>query len=411
MAALPPHRPRAVRWLNRLGPLLAPRWPSLDPDDIIEAAARKARSEDFGDPGFEPRLRRIVNTVEDEANLHWIGRLAVRQSLEMALQSRFGLYAHRATHPEIVGVPIDKPLFIVGFPRSGTTILINLLAQDPANRTPLSWEVQFPNPPPQSATFKSDARIGKADQYLGQLVQMAPQLPAIHEIGAELPQECMPIMAQTLLSPQPWWVYNIPSYQKWVDQQSAAPAYTYHRHFLEHVQSGHMRERWVLKSPIHLKTLDALLDEYPDARVIFTHRDPANTVPSVASLMYTIGGIVTDALSPEDVGRQQLDWWAEAVHQMMDVRASHPDKADQFVDIHFEDVIADPVFALRGAYERFEMPWSNEIERRMRAFFADNPRGKHGSHRYELSDFGLTLGEIRERFRDYCEAYDVQQVV
>ena len=411
MAAPPPHRPRIVRLLNRLGSKLAPRWPSLDPDDIIETAARKARSKDFGDPGFEPRLRRIVDTVEDEANLHWIGRLAVRQSLEMALQSRFELYAHRAKRPEIIGVPIDKPVFIVGFPRSGTTILINLLAQDPANRTPLSWEVQFPNPPPQSATFETDARIKKADKYLGQLAQMAPQLPAIHEIGAELPQECMPIMAQTLLSPQPWWVYNIPSYQKWVDKQSAVPAYTYHRHFLEHIQSEHMRERWVLKSPIHLKTLDALLDEYPDARVIFTHRDPANTVPSVASLMYTIGGIVTDSLSPEDVGRQQLDWWADAVRRMLDVRASHPDKAGQFVDIHFDDVVSDPVLALRGVYERFEMPWSDETEHRMRAFLAENPRGKHGAHKYELGDFGLELGEIRERFRGYCEAYDVRLVV
>jgi hypothetical protein len=172
-----------------------------------------------------------------------------------------------------------------------------------------------------------------------------------------------------------------------------------------------MRDRWVLKSPIHLKTLDALLDEYPDARVIFTHRDPANTVPSVASLMYTIGGIVTDSLSPEDVGRQQLDWWADAVRRMMDVRASHPDKAEQFVDIHFEDVVSDPVLALRGVYERFDLPWSDGVERGMRRFMAENPRGKHGAHRYELDDFGLALGEIRERFRDYCEAHDVRLVV
>jgi hypothetical protein len=408
MAAPPPHRPRIVRWLNRLAPLVAPRWPSLDPADIVRTAARKAKSKHFGEPGFEDRLERIVEAVEAEAKLHWIGRVAVRQSLQMALQSRFSVYRHRAEHPEIVGVPIEKPVFIVGFPRSGTTILLNLLAQDPANRIPLSWEVQFPDPPPETTTYTTDRRIREADEYLGQLVQMAPELPAIHEVGGKLPQECMPIMAQTLLTPQPWWVYNIPSYQKWVDQQSAAPAYAYHRHFLEHLQSRHMKDRWVLKSPIHLKTLDALLDEYPDARLIFTHRDPAHTIPSVASLMYTIGGIVTDALPAEEVGRQQLDWWADALDHTMEVRARHRDKADQFVDIQFEQVITDPVAALRGAYDQLGLPWSDGIERAMRTFLAENPRGKHGAHRYSLDDFGLDLGEIRARFRRYCDRFGVQ---
>ena len=411
MAAPPPHRPRIVRWLNRLGPLVAPRWPSLDPDDIVRTASRKARSEHFGALDFDERLERIVKAVDDEAQLHWIGRVAVRQSLVTALQSRFSVYRHRAAHPEIAGVPIEKPVFIVGFPRSGTTILISLLAQDPANRTPLSWEVQLPDPPPETATFDTDRRIKEADKYLGQLVEMAPELPAIHEVGGALPQECMPIMAQTLLTPQPWWVYNIPSYQQWVDEQSAAPAYTYHRHFLEHLQSGHMRDRWVLKSPIHLRTLDALLDEYPDARLIFTHRDPANTIPSVASLMYTVGGIVTDALPPEEVGRQQFRWWADALDHTMEVRARHRDKAGQFIDVQFEEVVADPVAALRRAYEQFELPWSEGLESRMRTFLRDNPRGKHGAHRYSLGDFGLRLGEIRERFSAYSEAFDVAPAV
>ena len=411
MAAPPPNRPRLVLWLNRLGPLLAPRWPSLDPDEIIAAAARKAKSEHFGDLDFRERLPRIVDDVEREADLHWIGRVAVRQSIEMALESRFGVYRYRAEHPEIAGVPIDKPVFIVGFPRTGTTLLFNLLAQDPANRTPQGWEVQFPNPPPEPELYTSDPRIKKAYKYFGQMEQMAPELPAIHEVGAQLPQECMPILAHTLLSPQPSIVYNIPSYQAWVDQQSAAPAYTYHRHFIEHLQSRYMKERWVLKSPVHLRTLDALLDEYPDARLIFTHRDPAKTIPSLASLIYTIRGIATDSVDAEAVGREQFHWWADSLDHAIAVRARHPDKAQQFIDIHFEDVVADPIAALRGAYERFDMPWEADAEARMRAFLRDNPRGKHGTHRYELDDFGLKLGEIRERFAAYCDAYDVPLVV
>ena len=411
MAAPPPHRPRVVRWLNKIGPIIAPEWPSLDPDDIIRKAARKAKSEHFGDPGFRDRLPRIVDAVEREASLHWIGRLAVRQSIEMALESRFGVYRHRSEHPEIVGVPIEKPVFIVGFPRTGTTILFNLFAQDPANRTPQGWEVQFPNPPPEPETYTTDRRIKKAYEYFGRMDQMAPELPAIHEVGAQLPQECMPILAHTLLSPQPGIVYNIPSYQAWVDRQSAAPSYTYHRHFLEHLQSRYMKERWVLKSPVHLRTLDALLDEYPDARLIFTHRDPAKTIPSLASLIYTIRGIVTDRVDAAAIGREQLDWWADSLDHAMNVRQKHADKADQFVDIHFEDVIADPVATVRGAYAQLGMPWSDEVEQRMRRFLADNPRGKHGTHRYDLDDFGLRLGEIRERFQGYCEALDIPLVV
>jgi hypothetical protein len=400
-----------VRWLNRLGPVVASRWPSLDADAIVAAAAKKAQSSHFGDLDFADRLTRIVDHVEREAELHWIGRVAVRQSIEMSLESRFAVYRHRAEHPEIVGVPIERPVFIVGLPRTGTTILFNLLAQDFANRAPLGWEVQFPTPPPEERTYTRDPRIKKAYKYFGQMEQMAPELPTIHEVGAELPQECMPILAHTLLSPQPGIVYNIPSYQAWVDQQSAAPSYKYHRHFLEHLQSHYMKDRWVLKSPVHLRTLDALLDEYPDARLIFTHRDPAKTIPSLASLIYTIRGIATDSVDAKAVGREQFHWWADSLDQAMAVRAKHADKAQQFMDIHFEDVIADPVAALRGAYERFEMPWTPEIEARMRAFLADNPRGKHGTHRYELDDFGLKLGEIRERFARYCSAFDVPLVV
>lgn len=411
MAAPPPHRPRIVRWLNRLGPLVAPGRPRLDADDIVQTAARRAASSHFGPPDFIERLRLIVETVEREARLHWIGRIAVRQSLLMALESRFAVYGHRHAHPEIADVPVEKPIFIVGLPRTGTTILFNLLAQDPANRAPQGWEVQFPHPPPDPHTYTTDTRIEKARKYFGQMEKMAPELPAIHEVGAQLPQECMPILAHTLLSPQPSIVYNIPSYQAWVDRQSAAPAYSYHRHFLEHLQSRYMKDRWVLKSPVHLRTLDALLTEYPDARLIFTHRDPAKTIPSLASLIYTIRGIVTDAVDAAAIGREQLAWWADALDRATEVRTKHEDKANQLIDIRFDEVIADPVAALHRVYDRFDLGWSDEIESRMRAFLSDNPRGKHGTHRYTPGDFGLRAGEIRERFEDYCMAYDVPGIL
>jgi len=400
-----------MRALNRIGPVLAPRWPSLDPDRIVRAAARAAKSDQFGDESFRDALPVLFDSIEREADLSWLGRVMFRQSLLGFLQNRFSIYRHRATHPEVAGVPIERPVFVVGYPRTGTTILFNLLAQDPANRVPLSWEMQFPDPPPQADTYSTDPRIEKARAYFGHMDTMAPSLASIHEVGAEVPQECMPILAQTMLGPQLNVTFNAPSYQDWVDAQSHAPAYTYHRHYLEHLQSEHMKDRWVLKSPVHLRTLDALLAEYPDARFIITHRDPAKAMPSLASLYYVIRGLASDSVDPHVLGQQVLRWWADAADLAMAARHKHSDKADQFIDIQFEEVVADPVAVLGRAYEQFDIPWSSDIEGRMRSFLANNPRGKHGSHSYEAEDFGMTLGQIRERFESYCNAYDVNLVL
>jgi hypothetical protein len=172
-----------------------------------------------------------------------------------------------------------------------------------------------------------------------------------------------------------------------------------------------MKDRWVLKSPVHLRTLDALLTEYPDARIIFTHRDPAKTVPSLASLFYVIRGMASDSIDPMELGQQQMHWWADSLDLASAVRRKHGDKSEQFVDMQFEEVVTDPVAALGRAYDQFGIPWSGDVERRMRTFLVNNPRGKHGSHQYEIEDFGMTLGQIRERFEGYCKSYDVPLVV
>jgi hypothetical protein len=172
-----------------------------------------------------------------------------------------------------------------------------------------------------------------------------------------------------------------------------------------------MKERWVLKSPMHLRHLDALLNEYPDARIIFTHRDPAKTVPSLASLIYVIRGLASDSVDPIELGQQQLRWWADSLDEATAARKKHSDKSEQFIDIQFEELLADPVAALSRAYERFRIPWSGGVEARMRSFLASNPRGKHGSHRYGIEDFGMTLGQIRERFAGYCSEYEIPLVV
>jgi hypothetical protein len=147
--------------------------------------------------------------------------------------------------------------------------------------------------------------------------------------------------------------------------------------------------------------------EYPDARIIFTHRDPIKTVPSLASLLYVIRGMASDSVDPRSLGPQQLHWWADSLDAAIATREKHGDKSDQFMDVQFEEVLADPVAVVHRAYERFEIPWSAEVEGRMRTFVANNPRDKHGAHQYDVEDFGISMEQIRERFAGYCSAYDI----
>lgn len=407
MSVPPPHRPAWLRLLNRVGPRVAPRWPSLAADDLLAAATKRVGSDDFGDGAFREALERLVDSAEREAGLHWLGRVMMRESILGFLTNRLEIYRHRAAHPEVADVRIERPIFIIGLPRTGTTILFNLLAQDPRNRAPLHWETQWPAPPPETATFESDPRIAKAVKYFGQMDAFAPTLAAIHPVGAELPQECLPIMAHEFLGPQFLTTADVPSYHAWVAARSHAPAYRFHRHFLQHLGSRHAKERWALKSPAHIGLLDDLFAEYPDARIIHTHRDPAKAMPSLGSLVYAVRGIASDAVDPKRVGRQQLEVWGAALDRAVDTRARLADRGAQFVDLSFEDVVTDPVAALGRAYEHFGLPFTDEVERPMRAFLASHPRDAHGTHRYTLEDFGMRLGEIRERFAAYMDAFDV----
>ena len=168
-----------------------------------------------------------------------------------------------------------------------------------------------------------------------------------------------------------------------------------------------MKDRWVLKSPFHLAAIDHLFEVYPDARIIHTHRDPAQAVPSTASMIHTLRAVCSDSLEPATIGRQVMDIWTLALQRATESRRRHKDKEDQFFDAHFDDTLKDPVALLRHAYKRFEIPYTEETRARMTAFLSDNPRGNRGAHNYALKDFGIELGQICERFDDYCRMFDV----
>jgi len=399
-----------MRMLNGAGRALARAGfarPRLEEERLLAAARRRARLEDFGPESFRPGLRCLVASLERDAALNQVGRLfAQRQILEL-LVHRLRLADHRARHPELAAQRIERPLFILGLPRTGTSLLHALLAQDPAHRVPLSWEVDDPCPPPEAAGYASDPRIARAERRFAQLRGLAPGIQAIHPVGALLPQECIVITACEFLSVRFEMCFDVASYQEWLLEQDLRPAYAFHRRFLQHLQSRRPGGRWVLKSPGHLGPIEALLAEYPDALVVQTHRDPRKVIPSVASLEVALRGAASDAVDPGAVGAQQLRFWSRLLEQGLEARERHPEHAWRFCDLHYQEIAADPIACVRRIYAHFDLELRPDALARMHAHLAAHPRDEHGAHRYSLAMFGLDGEGVAKSFARYRARFGV----
>jgi len=408
-----PHRPFGVKMINLFGRTanaFGMHPVALDEESLINKAIKKAGSADFGSDEFREGLRRFLASAESEAELTLLGRLMVQGYTVDNLVNRLRLVDWRKQHPEIEREKIVAPLFIVGLPRTGTTILHALLEQDPANRSPLAWEVQFPVPPATPERWENDPRIAEDEKILRQLYTLVPEFEAMHPMGATMPQECVAVFTMCFMSEQLQVQFNVPSYQAWLDEQDMHPTYEFHKRFLQHVQSGGVRGgRWVLKSPAHLHLIDTLLDVFPDARIVHTHRDPIKVCASVASLTATLRGASTDAIDLHEIGRQQLDWWAKLIEKSLDQRKRLADKSDQFFDVKMSETVADPLDVVRRMYAYFGYPLSNEVEAKMVAFMADNTRDKHGSHTYTAADFGIDPERDRAPFEEYIDHFGLAE--
>ncbi|MBW2418253.1 MAG: sulfotransferase [Deltaproteobacteria bacterium] len=410
MEAPRPHRPLPIRAINAAGGAAARlglRLPSLAEDALLEAARKQTGLRDFGQGGFRAGLHQLLASLERDAQLTTIGRSMARGQIGSALANRLQLVEHRKQHPEVGEQRIERPLFVLGLPRTGTTILYGLLAQDPAHRSPLSWEVAAPCPPPRPETYESDPRIARMDAEFDQLRRLAPGFDAIHPMAARLPQECVAITAMDFHSVQFGASYNVPSYEDWLTEQDLRPSYRFHYAFLQHLQSECARERWVLKSPGHLPFIGALLDVYPDAMIVQTHRDPLDVLASVSSLECVLRSAASDAVDPLEIGPQQVDLWSRTLRTGIEQRELATTHANQFFDVHFPELLADPLACVQRIYEHFDLELTKEAEEEMARFLADNARDKHGTHRYSLETFGIDAAVHGRGFDDYCERYGV----
>jgi len=383
----------------------ARRFLALEPDNLLAAGRRRAGERDFEDRSFLNGLSRLLHALETEARLNLLGRIVARASVVGHLANRLWLEQDRRRYPEIATEQINGPIVITGLPRSGSTLLHGLLAQDPANRVPRTWEMLTPSPPPERNTYESDPRIAMTERQLRWFDRLAPDFKKIHAMGARLPEECVPILSHSFLSPQFCSMYVVPSYQTWVRSQSLLPAYQLHRRFLQHLQWRCRGTRWILKAPAHLPALRELCAVYPDVRVIMTHREPLEVLPSEASLHTVLRQTFSDAVDPATVGREVTELTAEEIVAGLRARDDGCAPPERFFDVRYRDLVADPLETVRSVYERFAIPLTTIAEARMRRYVADTPKDKHGAHVYSLDQFGLNLDEEHERYREYRQRF------
>lgn len=387
--------PFAVRVVNTLGTRMRlERRLDLDPDALATHARKRTGLDDLGTDEFAEPLRVLTSALHEEARLTPVGRWLARENLRTLLANRLLMQRDWSADPAIEAGTIRAPVVIAGLPRSGTTILQHLLGQDPANRTLRHWEASRPSPPPDPAVT-DDPRIGQVARAIRLVYRLAPEAEALHPQRAELPTECVSLFAHSVASWELAAIHRVPSYVEWLLAADLTPHYAYYRRQLQLLQRHMAAERWVLKSPGHLFHLDALIDTFPDVRIVQIHRDPAAVMPSYASLVCVLRRLGSGDVDPSDVGRRWCDVWAEGVRRAARVRAGDEDR---FVDLTYDALVRDPVGVVRGLYDRLGYDLTPATERRMRSFLDTHRQHRHGVHRYRPEDFGLTADELRGRF-------------
>lgn len=379
--------------------------PALELERLLKAARRRTGLVEFGEWDYETPLVRLLDAYRREARLTTLGRITVREMLVSLLENLLYIEAERRSDPTIESRPISAPVFIIGLPRTGTTLLHGLMSQDPANRVPLTWEVMFPARPMHGEEGIRQLRETTAAR-LRWANRLAPEFKRIHPIAPDLPQECIAITANVFMSIQFHTTHDVTSYEDWFEGDSQALAYDFHYRFLQHLDARAPGKRWVLKAPGHLFALDALLERYPDAKIIQTHRDPLRVMASMASHATVLRKAFSDRAEPTEIAADWANRWGNALDRFLSVRDLAP--AEQFLDVAYDDIEGAPLETIERIYGFLGWEFADDARDSMRRFLEANPKNKHGVHRYSLSQYGLDRDAELARFRRYCDRFGVE---
>lgn len=374
---------------------------------LLDAARGQTGLTEFGSGSWREGLRVLLECYDREARLTPFGRMLVRRELLGVLCARLLVEEGWRRNPGCLDAGIERPIFVLGLPRTGTTALHFLLAQDPRNQVLEFWLAAAPGPRPPPESWQADPRHRAAARALRTMYWLDPALKAIHEMTVDGPEECRHLLQQSFTDDTFDSNATIPSYTKWFAAQDPRPAYARHRDVLKLVGSPTPERHWVLKYPAHLRNLDVVLETYPDACFVQTHRDPARVLPSLCSLVTGWRGLYEGSVDPAAVARWQLEMWAGIMERGIEKRRAAPE--DRFFDLHLQEIAGDPVGAVRRLYAHFGRELDETAGRRMRAWLVRNPPDRHGGHRTDAERFGLGEDEVAERFAAYRERFGIER--
>ena len=390
---------------------------SLDPDAIIAAASATTGLSDTGDDWFREPFDRLTKALDDEAQLHLAGRLRARGELQQLMVNRMRLVDLWGREPAIADELVEAPIVVTGLGRSGTTLLHELLACDPAGRAPLLWELLDTVPPTVDPTAPSAfeaARAGLVDDAITVMDEMVPAFTAMHENGGLLPTECIFAFAHQFSSDQFTGLYNVGSYTIWRSSVDQSPVYEWHRRMLQTLQWGARGRRagqWVLKAPSHLSSLALVFAIYPDARVVITHRDPLRVVGSLADMMATLHWMHSDRVDHEVL----VQFLCMGLEMQMDAVTAQRDAgklpADQIHDVRYSDLVADPIGVVTALYQAWGLELTDDHRHRLEVYVAARHSQRGAQHDYRFDDTGLDLAEHRGIVAPYQERFGVASEV
>jgi hypothetical protein len=372
----------------------------LSADALCETAMKRLKLSDFGDPAFYEGMHCLLHSIDSDANLNLLGRMLIKKTMVALLQNRLLLTEDRKRRPEVYERPLIPPIIVTGLPRSGTTFLHRLLAEDSTHRAIPFWEAMHPLP-----DSDPDRRYETVKKLLDLRIRLAPELDRKHFIRADTPEECIFLMGMTFVTTMFWIGLPVFEYARWYNTAPRTQAYREYSWLLHVLQDASPTKRLALKAPPHMGALDALYEVVPNAMVVQLLRDPVRAVTSLNSLIYTSHSTLAEKLDVPRMAQTTLEMLEQDVKHNLAFRAAHPE--DRICDIYYTDLVADPIATVQRIYAYFDMPWSEDNLRRLQAYISKNPKGRHGSHRYQAEDFGLTDAEIAERFRNYIDHFDL----
>lgn len=368
---------------------------------LHSAASSATGLSDFGDSAaYMPGLKILLDALDNNGpRFTEAGRQFTWNTLTGVLIARLLTEQGWKDHPQCLEIPIQRPLIILGIPRTGTTALHKLLSMDPMFQGVERWLAAFPMARPVPSEWQGNPWYQACAAGLKQFFEQAPEMRAAHDMRADDVDECLEVLKQDFCSNYYGSTFRVPEYDRWWRQQSERPSYQRLYKILQLIGSNSAQQTWLLKNPGHLAQMDALLDVFPDACIVHTHRHPAETIPSLCSVLQQARGISEGKhVAPEELGMRELGYWSQAIENAQHARQRAP---RQILDVYQKELHADPMAVIRRIYRHFDLELSSDAEARMLQRIQRAPETQHGRHRYSASDFGLSEQSITEHFRPY----------